>query len=54
LSALETRTTAAGTTRAFSVGMTCDVPGGYTYVYVALWDVDGNYLLGVTCTRQGC
>ncbi|MCG8918647.1 hypothetical protein L6E12_22960 [Actinokineospora sp. PR83] len=54
LSPLETRTASVDTTRPFDFGMTCDFPGGFTYVHVALWDVDGSFLDGVTCTRQGC
>ena len=53
-SSLETRTASVDTTTPFGFNMPCDVPGGYTYVYVAMWDVNGTYLLGVTCTRQGC
>ncbi|OLF09679.1 hypothetical protein BLA60_17965 [Actinophytocola xinjiangensis] len=53
-SPLETRTASVNTTRPFGFSLNCDYPGGYTYVYVALWDVNGNFLLGTTCTRQGC
>ena len=54
LSVPETRTASVGETRGFAVDIPCDYPGGITIVYVELWDVQGNYLRGATCTRNGC
>jgi hypothetical protein len=54
LSGVETRTASVGETRGFAVDIVCDFPGGITIAYVELWDVQGHYLRGATCTRNGC
>jgi len=54
LSAWETRTASVGETRGFVVDIPCDYPGGITIVYIKLYDVQGNYLRGDICTRNGC
>lgn len=50
----ETRTASVGETRGFVVDIPCDYPGGITIVYVRLYDVQGHYLHGDICTRNGC
>ncbi|WP_246037390.1 hypothetical protein [Saccharothrix texasensis] len=50
----ETRTASVGETRGFLVDIPCNYPGGITIVYVRMYDVQGNYLRGDICTRNGC
>ncbi|WP_410611192.1 hypothetical protein [Amycolatopsis sp. lyj-109] len=54
LTAWQTRTASVGTTRGFVVDETCNYPGGFTIVYIELWDTNGIPLRRAICTANGC
>jgi hypothetical protein len=53
ISPLETRTAAVDEVRPYLVEMDCDYPGGFTTVYVDLYE-GTTFRAGAICTRQGC